>query len=176
MEEIFKLISIEENGEFILDGRKYSVGAGARITVSTYELTIPYKNYSISIRNELGNGNLGKIKAELRGFSIPIFEITSRSHFWRLFNRKSNLLKINCENTFFSKILQKILLDTGLEKISQDNLFEPRIYNFNTNGVMNLVCDYHLEFEDKEGVLRPLIQFYKSLIDYDLTSIPFEKF
>lgn len=168
MEDVFKLISVEEDAEFLLDNRKYAGGRGSNVHVSVYELKINYKNHLIFVRNELGNSNLGKIHCELKEFSIPIFEITNRSHFWRLFNRKSNILKIACENQVFSSQLQQILLDTKLEKIGQDNLFEPKIYNADDNGIMNLFCDYHLEFEDKEGALRALINFYKSLIDYSL--------
>lgn len=167
MKETFKSISLEENVEFIFDDRKYSTSRGA-IPVSIYELTIPYKNHSIFIRNELGNGNLGKIQTELKDFSIPFFEITNRSHFWRLFNRKSNILSIKCERFLFKTTLQQLLLDTELEKIARENLFEPKIYAVNETHLVNLTCEYHLEFEDKEGVLRPLIKFYKALIDYSL--------
>ena len=166
MEKTFREIADEEHVEVIFDEKKYHYPRGY-LLVTIYELNIPYKNHSIFVRNELGNHDLGRIRTELKEFSLPSFEISCKSHFWRLFNPQSNILSIKCEDFSFATFIQLTLIQTGLESLARESQFEPKIYNINENGTTSLICDYHLNFNLKELALRSLIKFFKEIITYN---------
>ena len=52
-------------------------------------------------------------------------------------------------------------MENGLEVIARNNLFTPIIENKKT-----VKTDFSLSFEDRKKVLKPMIQFYKDLIDF----------
>ncbi len=95
MKEVFTAIADQENGIFKATDKKYVGQRGSAVFVSYYHLNIPYKENRIIINYELGNYNIAKIEMELQpGITIPEISITNRSHYYRLFYRKSNILKV----------------------------------------------------------------------------------
>ena len=154
-----------ENAIFSFNDFKVGGVGGSRMTISEYHIEIPYKNMIINVSNELGNHNLGKVDVTLSNCNFHSFEITSRNHFMSLFSRKKEMLKISCTNNTFKNTLQNTAIASGLEKIAKQNAFEPHIASNYTNGKWNVSTKYHLEFEDKIGALKALIDFHKLLID-----------
>ncbi|AXG72818.1 hypothetical protein DVK85_00645 [Flavobacterium arcticum] len=167
MNEVFAEIAKQENGEFEVIDTKYSGGRGTRVFVSYYSLVINYKGYCINVSYELGNHNLAKIEMQLQlGETIPEFLITNRSHYYRLFYRKANILKVESPNNAFKKNLESLLISTNLELLARENLFEPKIItSLNEDNIKVLVTEFHLVFENKKGVLYALITFYKGIVD-----------
>ena len=141
---------------------------GTRIFVYHYFLKIAYKNHIINITNELGNHNMGKIEmAIIPTENISEFIITSRSIYVRLFNKKLNILKVECKDSTFNKYLQDLLFSTNLENLARENRFQPQIScSLNQSKDMLLTTDYHLEFNSKKDVLLSLIKFYKAIVTH----------
>ncbi|MDH1883781.1 MULTISPECIES: hypothetical protein [Empedobacter] len=139
---------------------------GAKLHLSYYYIDIPYKNCLIYVEQELGNHNLGKIRVTLDKISLPIFTITNINHLVNLFLRKKQILKVDCSNESFKHYLQNLLIETNLEKIAKDNLFEPKISSKIEGENLVIETIYHLEFEEKIEALKALIEFYKKLISY----------
>ena len=98
--------------------------------------------------------------------SLPIFTITNINHLVNLFLRKKQILKVDCSNESFKHYLQNLLIETNLEKIAKDNLFEPKISSKIEGENLVIETIYHLEFEEKIEALKALIEFYKKLISY----------
>lgn len=168
MNEVFEEIAKQENCEFKTHAEKYAIPNGTRFFVYHYFLKIEYKNHFINITNELGNHNMGKMEMALMPTeNIAECSITSRSPFARLFNKKLNMLKVECVDPVFNKYLQDLLFSTNLENLARENRFEPRIsFSLNQNNDMLLTTDYHLEFNNKKDVLLSLIKFYKAIVTH----------
>lgn len=168
MNEVFAEIAKQENGEFKVIDAKYEGWRGTVVPVSYYSLVMNYKDYCINVSYELGNHNLAKIEMELKqGEIIPDFLITNRSHYYRLFHRKANILKADSVNNAFKKFVEDLLFSSGLEILARENLFEPKVYILrNKNHVKVLTVEFHLVFEDKKGALTSLIAFCKGIVDY----------
>jgi hypothetical protein len=168
MNEVFEEIAKHENCEFKTHAEKYAILNGTRIFVYHYFLKIEYENHFINITSELGNHNIGKIEmAIIPTENISEFLITSRSLYVRLFNKKLNILKVECRDSRFNKYLQGLLFSTNLENLARENRFEPQIsFSLNQNKGMLLTTDYHLEFNNKKDVLLSLIKFYKAIVTH----------
>ena len=168
MDEVFAEIARKENGEFKVTDLKYFGSTGTVVPVSYYSLVMDYKGYCINVSYELGNHNLAKIEMELKqGEIIPDFLITNRSHYYRLFNRKANILKADSVSNSFKKFIEDLLFSSGLEMLARENLFEPKVYiSRNKNHVKVLTVEFHLVFGNKKGALTSLIAFYKGIVDY----------
>ncbi len=154
-----------ENAIFSFNDFKVGGVGGSRMIISEYHIEIPHKSMIIKVSNELGNHNLGKVDLILNNCNFYNFEITSRNHFMSLFSRKKEMLNIECSNNIFKKTLQNIAITSGLEKVAKQNAFEPHITSNYTNGKWIISTKYHLEFEDKLGALKALIDFHKLIID-----------
>lgn len=165
MEDILKTIAVRENGLFEESEFKTGTGGGSYATISYYNLILDYKEHHIEMRNELGNSNTGYVKVVFENKSLETFVITNRSHFWRLLNRKSNILTIKSIDSILSLRLQDLLERSLLEHYSRENVFEPKIYNIAEGKKMVLIAEYHLEFDDKRNITEALINFYKLFID-----------
>lgn len=141
---------------------------GSIIPASTYLLKIYYKDHLIFVENEFGQTDVGKIVVDLMFSNIPVFEITTRSHFEKFFSRDKTTFKINCQNDALSDYLQRRISIYKLDEIAKTNPFEPHIFTSTTAKSMKVITNYHLKFKDKTEALLALVNFYKSLIDYSL--------
>lgn len=167
MKALYENISNKiENSTFSYSDYKVDGDGFSILPISIYSLVVDYKGSAICVENELGNHNIGKVELLLEGKRLPEFRITNTNHFVNIFLRRKIILKVECKNNLFKKFLEQKLTETGLEKLAKDNLFEPEIFNLFERNKMKIVTKYHLQFEDKTGVIKPLISFYKSLIDY----------
>lgn len=165
MDDILSHIAQREDGIFNERGIKKATGSGTYMPFSYYELTFDYKGYQILLHNELGQTNTGNITVTFSNRSLEEFTITNRSHFWRLFNKGSNILKIKTVDSTLAIRLEDLLEKSMLEHYSRENLFEPKIYNLMHDNTMRLITEYHLEFDDKKNITEALISFYKLFID-----------
>ncbi|MFD2909614.1 hypothetical protein ACFSX9_12825 [Flavobacterium ardleyense] len=167
MKIIFEKLADEiQNATFSYEDFNVLGKGFSRLTISTYLLEVSYKGNYIRIKNEFGNHNLGTVELIIKNRTLPEFEIKSGNHFFNLFLPKRKMINVYCKNYAFKKFLEKKLIDSKLEQIAQNNLFEPKITNntFEFNSTIQTL--YHLEFEDKIGALKALINFHKELIDY----------
>ena len=166
MKEVFAAVAKHENGQYEVIDSKFDGSGGSKMFVSYYHLDIDYKDHRIHISYEMGNHNMAKIEMQLLpGEIIPEFSITNRSHYYRLFYRKANILKVKSTNITFKKYLEDLLLSTNLEMLARENLFEPQIGIVRKETTKVLNAEFHLVFGDKEGVLHALISFYKGIVD-----------
>lgn len=174
MENLFNKLSIEENGEcHITYKQSYSpfvmspfskIKNGLQIKSLT--LNVPYKGQTIQVIYSLSNIQTGIVSCTLeKGLDLPEFHIVARSHYWRLFNKKKNILKVECSAQNFSKILIAKLATLQIEETARNFQFEPTILGKKANNQYELKTSYHLAFPNKKEILRPIIDFYKCLID-----------
>ncbi|NDI98345.1 hypothetical protein GWA97_04585 [Flavobacterium sp. LaA7.5] len=167
MREVFAAIAKQENGEFKVTDATYNGFRGAKVFVSYYHLETDYKMHRISIDYEMGNHNMAKIEMQLLpGEAIPELSITNRSHYYRLFYRKANILKVESTNITFKRYVENLLFSTNLEMLARENLFQPKmVTSLNENRTKSFITEFHLAFENKRDVLYALIAFYKGIID-----------
>ena len=175
MEELFKKLSIEENCNYdVAYEKSYSPFIMSPLTrkvnglqIKSLRLEVTHKNQVIQIIYKLSNNQTGLLSCKLEErFRLPKFRVTYRSHFWRIFNKNKNLLKVECAENNFSKFLQEKLSSLQIEETARKFLFEPTLLGSKENNHYELKTSYHLAFPDKKNILRPLIDFYKCLIDY----------
>ncbi len=177
MLETFKEISKEEDCELKVN---YESSFSQLITFSPFLdenegkriksllLQIKYRNQIIQVLNKTGDTNLGEIKCNLsKGTELAEFKVTNRNRLLRLVNRKINLLKINCAEKKVEGYIQDKLLDSKLEEIARSSQFEPIIIGIQKDS-FEITTNYSLVFSRKNDVIRPLIKFYKSLIDFKM--------
>lgn len=168
MKEVLAAIANQENGIFKITDTKFAGEGGSVVFVSYYHLDITYKDYRIIINLELGNHNIAKIEMELKpGVVIPELSITNRSHYYRLFYRRANILKVESTNITFKKFIENLLLSTNLEMLARENLFEPKIVISQKEDRTKVVtADFHLAFSNKKDVLYAFVAFYKGIVDW----------
>ncbi|MFA7445943.1 MAG: hypothetical protein WCY89_08350 [Flavobacteriaceae bacterium] len=154
-----------ENSKFSYSDYKVDSPGFSKIAASIYNLHVNYKEHIIYVKNELGHQNLGRVEVQLDK-RLPEFKISNTNHFVNLFLRKKNILKVTCKNHSFKKFLEQKLIELNLEKIAKESLFEPEIYNVFERNAMKIITTYHLQFDNKTAPIQPLVNLYKSLIDY----------
>lgn len=169
MQQEFEKIAAQiGNCEFSYRDFKFSAHISARIPASEYKLKIHYKEHLIFVENEFGQTDMGKFAVDLMFSNIPVFEITTRSHFVKFFSRDKTTFKINCQNDTLSDYLQRRISMCKLDEIAKTNPFEPHIFTSTTTKSMKVITSYHLKFKDRTEALLALVDFYKSLIDYSV--------
>lgn len=140
-------------------------GTGVFITVSKFVLTIPYKNHLIRIENEYGTSQLGKLEMRIEKGFIPEFEVKSQSHLKNIFLIKKRRFLINCSDLQYKRLIEEWIVNSGMEAIAKENLFEPHVRLEKVKGAQYMITEYHLQLEDKMGGLKAMIQFYKQCVN-----------
>ncbi|WP_138433926.1 hypothetical protein [Winogradskyella algicola] len=135
------------------------------LRVKSFTLDLPYKSHTIYISYEVGDLKLGHIVSELKETTISSFKIYAQSHFWRIFNNKSNILKIVTSDKKLKQSLEKMLLNIELESIARKSQFSQIIKGYRTKNHFKITTEFPLSFDAKLEVLLPIINFYKGLID-----------
>lgn len=79
---------------------------------------------------------------------LPDFQITNINHFWRIINKKKNILST-----------------LKLEETARSFQFEPSIIGTKTNLHYEINTTFHLAFPDKKKVLRPMLAISKYLLE-----------
>ena len=169
MKPVFRQIAAEENGQYQFRDQKFRGGLRMSIIpITHHELIVQYQSFPIIVNYELGNFNMANFYCELTQLDhLPLFTVSKRSFFQRLFNRKKlNVLKINCEDASFKDYLQKKLLELDLENFARNSQFDPDIRLIHSGGISELKTKFYLGFEDKHRVIQPILRFYEAVIDW----------
>ena len=162
MKPLFENLATElENTTF-----SYQDYYNPNLPMTIYSMETNYKGNSIRTKNEFGNHNLGNIDLILNDKKLPEFEVTSTNHFVNLFLRKKEMLTVESRNITFKKFVEKKLRESNLQQIAKENSFEPRITNKHIHFDSHINTLYHLQFSDKIGAIKAIINFYKHLIEY----------
>lgn len=165
--EIFKTIAAEESGRLTINGDDEELEKQANAQESIYRLYIPYKKEEICVEYAVGAQHVASTSLILETMTnCPEFEITTRSPFFILFMGKKDRIKVSCKDL---KLKKKISLNPHLaqiNKLSDNTAFEPNTFAENKKFGFEIRTEYHLVFPKRTKEIRPLIQFYKDLIDY----------
>ena len=180
MEELFKKVSIEENCSYnVVYENSYSPFVMSPFTrrvdgvqAKSITLEIKYNNHIIKVEYKLNNDRTGILNCKLGARDrLPKFKITNKSHYWRFFNRKKNILKIDCDEPKFKTTIEEKLNGLGIEQIARNTQFEPIIVGANNNNnFFEIKTSFHLAFSAKKDILRPLIELYKYFVDYSINN------
>lgn len=166
MEDVFKAIANEIGCEYSKKDEKYLLPTGSSLPISTYKLTVSHKGNTFWLKNTFGNSDRGELELYLPKLSgRSEFEITTKSHFMTLFSKKKQRLNISCEDETIVYILTRALNASWLNEYLQKAAFDPYIKGENVDGKFRIRTEYHLIFEGKHEVIKPLINFYKTLIE-----------
>ena len=142
------------------------------VQIKSLSLDIPYRDHKIEVRYSLSNDQSAIIKCNISlGHTLSTFRISNRSHYLRLFNRRLDILKIDCKDEKFGICIREKLQDTGLEQLARKTQFEPSIEGEMNENAYMLVTSYYLGFSEKEEVLSMIIEFYKLVIDMAIDSV-----
>lgn len=163
--EFFKKIAENENGNLYYHDEDISIGGGVRSPNVIFTLKFEYKSNVFTIINQTGTKYVGSVSCKLSENLQPIpFEIDSISHFKNLFLRKKSRLQLISKNKNILYFLKYNNAFKSLSKIANKEDFSPYI-TCSGNNSWNIVCKYHLEFDNWTQVIEPLIELYKNLID-----------
>ncbi len=134
--------------------------------ITYHEMSFPYGQHLIEMEYEFGNTNIATIKCKLSSKKKHyFFSLKKMNHIKKLFSKQKNSLKvINPDQNIRLKI-EEILNKTGLEKIAQDTLFEPKVEFKSSENEIKIITKFYLGFDNKENSIVPIIDFYKKLID-----------
>jgi len=167
MHDLFTNIAEEENCELYIGDEKFGDKLrGTFIVESTYQLKINDKNKNILIQHTLGAHEMAEITVELPKQSDSMkFTIATKSHISTLFSRNKDRVKITCKNLSSAKFFEENDSMKLIRAICIEAEFEPYITGSNENGSFKIRTDYHLLFEQRNLVLRPLINLCKALIN-----------
>ncbi|WP_196890133.1 hypothetical protein [Aureivirga sp. CE67] len=140
---------------------------GRKLSVNDYYLEIEHQNSVIFLCYELANQSMAKVtvEVELNHFKEN-FEISTRSHFQRLFVKNKSPWKINCPNAEFKKKLLTILDKNELSDFAQKTSFEPIIYGKRAFNKIKIETKFSLAFENKENSIIPVINYHKRMIEF----------
>ena len=178
MEPLFEEIAFEEGVDL---KREYEKSFSKLITFSPMtdeneglrtkllELEIPYKEHLISIQYEVGDEQSGKWNCRFNdGLKMNDFAVGTISPYVRLIFKRRNILKVTSQDSNLKSYIEKKLVEIGLEEIARKSQFLPEIKGFYQNEYQ-IKTTYSLSFNDQQKVLRPMIKFYKELIDWATT-------
>ncbi|WP_196889869.1 hypothetical protein [Aureivirga sp. CE67] len=167
IEEKFIEISEELNCNYRQENTKYNnVLSGSNLPVTDHYLEIEYKDSFINLSYEFGSQNIAEIITEIE-LKQPKedFEISTRSHFKRLFVQNKSPWKIKNSNPVLKGKILKLLEESKLTEIANESTFEPLIKGKGTKNRFELTTRYSLAFENKEESILPIINLNKRIID-----------
>ncbi len=176
MEELFREISREEGVELTLKREtSYSPFIMSPLTrkpngtqIKSLSLPLKYKQQLIEVTYKLSNDQMGILTCKMEiGEKLPTFQIRNSNPYWRLINRRLKALPIKSDDKKFTNHFENILSKLNLEAIANTTQFEPTITGTRKDKVYEINTIYYLGFSHKKEVLRPLIELYKALIDYE---------
>ncbi|MCH2229160.1 MAG: hypothetical protein MK105_02355 [Crocinitomicaceae bacterium] len=167
MNQIFEIISREENGSFLHQKEKFqNIIEGSFMERDVYILDLEHNRHKIHIRNTMGPTAVGNFKVVLPNFSRKIkFSISGKNHFVALFTGKKDMLNIKCNDSAIEGLIRSSHEFNQIHDLAKQYAFEPEIMADMEQGVFQITADYHLAFKEREEALRPLIRFFKFLID-----------
>ena len=166
MDKVFRKIAEEENALYSNQSEKYNKVLGSLRPDNLYHLEIPYKGATIYLTNVVEFLAIGEVYVHLpKKPKDQEFEINTRSHIIQLLVPNKNQIRIKTKFKKLKSLLKNSMAYFRMQKLIDKTQFEPLIYGKNKDGVFIIKTEYNLAFKRRDEVLRPIIQFYKELID-----------
>lgn len=169
-------IAKENNLEFRINDKYYSgkllgVDFGT-VSVDHYLFKKSFNNLEVELTNEFGNTNLAFAKCIVPNKpGLYPFKTNVSNVFWTMINKNKNRINIDCENQMFKLRVEKLLIDSGIEKLSKTLNFEPLITLTLKDFKWHLNMRYSLQFSGKENAVLVVFAFYKKFIhEFNLIS------
>ncbi|TVZ51418.1 hypothetical protein [Dokdonia sp. Hel_I_53] len=160
----FENIAATYGGKFLYKDKDISIGGGIRLPKVQYILKIPLENTEILISNITGKEFSARLSMNIDLPSqVPNFELSTDSHFKSLFKKKSDRFKIKSESDALTEFLENNIHIKELEKIAEDDAFEPYITGEFKDSSYQVEAEYHLEFDNWNSPVIPFIKLFKDL-------------
>lgn len=162
----FKKVAEDHQGEFRFTERIFWLSNGGQMPELHFQLDIPYKDHQIIVNNKTGVSYEGLVLLKVAKLSYPIhFSMHTISHFKNLFLFKKDRFVVQSDNENIKYFVENEPNLVAAYGIAQKENFSPIIATSEREGRFNVTIKYHLEFDDWETVLDPLIGFCKNLAD-----------
>lgn len=162
----FRRIAEKHSGRFQYKDKDTATYQGVYSPNVFFKITCPYNNSEIKIINNTGYHYSGTISSKFKTVLHSLeLNLTTRTHFSRVFSKSKSPFKIKVKNLNLKAFLEQSKSFEELEHIAATTKFEPFISGLYKDGLFVLNTKYHLQFQDWQQVLEPLIMFYKEFID-----------
>lgn len=164
IQTFFKKLAEKEGGTFSYEDAKTQALDGVSRPYVTFRLQFQYKQHHFTIVNTTGTQFVAHMLCKLDKSIRPVdFELSAISHFKNLFLRRKQRLKVSSQNKNLLYFLEQNAALQALRSFGKKESFSPHMVC--SSQAYTIETKYHLEFDDWTGVLEPLIQLHKDLID-----------
>lgn len=164
---IFNKLASDTSGNLQRHEKKYPVGDGSYLPLVQYILTYRTRETSVLLKNKFGHQNLGHIALQL---DAPLndlqFTIKTRSIYKQFWNRKKSPFEVNSNHAGLIKWIKENEAFKKLADRARIDRFEPTIQGKMALDHFEIICDYHLVFNNNELVLEPFVLFFNGLNEY----------
>lgn len=163
-DDAYEKIALEENAELVVtDIGAKSVFSGVE---KSYLLKVPYKNYVIEIKNSHSPDPVGSFFVEIPNVRNEVrFRIRTKSHFVKLITFSSSITEVKSKDGNLVKDIKSSDSFLELESLIEKTQFEPEIFAKTVNDRLIIMTEYHTMLADKTSFIKPMLNFYKYLID-----------
>jgi len=164
IDDAYEKIALEEKAKLV----KVDIPSLNRFTQveKRYEFYVPYKGVVIEIKNSHSPDPVGSFYAELPiGEKRIEFEINTKSHLVKLITFSKSITKVKSEDANLISDIKSNEWFMKVEEVIINSQFEPAIYANTNEGVLTIKAEYHTLLTDKTSFIKPMLEFYKFLID-----------
>jgi len=143
----------------------------------SHYLTIPHKSHEIELVHSLSPDPCGVciVSFELKNLKFDL-EISTKSQFMALISFSKNRVKIKCNSVDIKAFIKSNKYFNDLKDIIKNTQFEPLIFTEINDNKLIVKAEYHLQLQNKIGFIKPMLFFYKSLIDEVLRLDKYKKY
>ena len=167
LEQHFEQIAEEYNGEYRLTEEKVMGRGGSTIPLDKHYISVTPRKNKISLYIEVCEIIFATVTTKIENaHKSKSFKFKKRSPFIILFNKNKKSLIVQTEKEGVRNSIEKFLIETGLEQIAKDTLFEPIIVFKESGQNLDVELMFSMVFKDKEKVIKPVIEFLSKLEDY----------
>lgn len=167
MRKILEEIAEEENGSYTYEEETLPQSSwGESTEEGHHKLQIEYKGIKIRLIFTTKTHCLAQVE-----FILPTqenkltFEMTTKSPLMSLFFRRKNPIQVKTKDPELKQYLEEHPGFESMNEKAKAYAFEPFIVGKNTINGYLVRTEFHLQFPERTEVVRPLILFYKGLID-----------
>ena len=163
----FRHIADIEGGKFDRDEIKYYMGGGMYQIQYSYYLSIQHKEIPILFNYEMGVMASGNIY-----FRMPAkakhsnFEMSVKHPIMLLLNKQIFPFKIKSKNKELNHFIENMNTMDKLVHVIRNTPFDPIILGKVEENELVINTSFHIQFEERMEIIRPMLAFYKELIDF----------
>lgn len=163
-DDIYEGIAIAENAELVItDIKANSVFSGVE---KSYVLKVPYKSYVIEIKNAHSPDPVGSFFVEILNPRKEVnFRIKTKSHFVKLITFSNSITEVKGKDLNFINDIKLSDSFLELESLINKTQFEPEVFAKTVNNRLTIITEYHTMLADKTSFIKPMLNFYKYIID-----------